>query len=292
MIFINPRTDFAFKKIFGSEQSHDILISFLNGILYTGKPTIQDLTIINPYQAPIIKGLKSTYLDIKAELNTGEMVVIEMQVLNVAGFEKRILYNAAKAYSVELAEGQSYANLNPVIALTITDFIMFEEMDQYLSRFMLKEKDCLINYPIQDLELVFVELPKFNRSLSELETLSDRWIYFLQHAPDLETIPEQMAGIPEMNQAFAIANKATLTREELDEQHRQSFFIHDQRGVSIKATEQGIKQGIEQGIKQGIEQNQLETARRLLPILDNETIEKTTGLPIADIQNLRNQSTE
>ena len=286
MIFINPRTDFAFKKIFGSEQSHDILISFLNGILYAGKSSIQDLTIINPYQAPIIKGLKSTYLDIKAELDTGEMVVIEMQVLNVAGFEKRILYNAAKAYSVELAEGQSYANLNPVIALTITDFIMFDEMEGYLSRFMLKEKDCLINYPIQDLELVFVELPKFNRSLSELETLSDRWIYFLKHAPDLETVPEQMAGIPEMNQAFAIANKATLTREELDEQHRQSFFIHDQRGVSIKAKEQGIKQGIEQGIKQ----NQLETARRLLPILDNETIEKTTGLPITDIQHLRNES--
>lgn len=284
MIFINPRTDFAFKKIFGSEQSHDILISFLNGILYAGEPTIQDLTIVNPYQGPIIRGLKSTYLDIKAELNTGEMVVIEMQVLNVAGFEKRILYNAAKAYSVELAEGQSYANLNPVIALTITDFIMFDEMDQYLSRFMLKEKDCLINYPIHDLELVFVELPKFNRSLAELETLSDRWIYFLQHAPDLETIPEKMAEIPEMNQAFAIANKATLTREELDEQHHQSFFIHDQRGVSIKATEQGIKQGIKQ--------NQLETARRLLPILDNDTIEKTTGLSIVDIQNLRNQLTE
>ena len=288
MIFINPRTDFAFKKIFGSEQSHDILISFLNGILYAGEPSIQNLTIINPYQAPIIKGLKSTYLDIKAELHTGEIVIIEMQVLNVAGFEKRILYNAAKAYSVELAEGESYANLNPVIALTITDFIMFDEMEQYLSRFMLKEKDCLISYPIHDLELVFVELPKFKRSLSELETLSDRWIYFLQHAPDLETIPEKMAEIPEMNHAFAIANKATLTREELDEQHRQSFFIHDQRGVSIKATEQGVKQGIKQGIKQ----NQLETARRLLPILDNETIEKTTGLSIVDIQNLRNQLTE
>ena len=292
MIFINPRTDFAFKKIFGSEQSHDILISFLNGILYSGEATIQDLTIINPYQAPIIKGLKSTYLDIKAKLKTGEMVVIEMQVLNVAGFEKRILYNAAKAYSVELAEGQSYANLNPVIALTITDFVMFDDMEQHLSRFMLQEKDCLINYPIQDLELVFVELPKFKRSLSKLESLSDRWIYFLQHAPDLETIPEKMAEIPEMNQAFAIANKATLTREELDEQHRQSFFIHDQRGVAIKALEQGIKQGIEQGIEQGIRENQVQTVLRLLPILDNETIEQTTGLPIADIQKLRNQFIE
>ena len=284
MIFINPRTDFAFKKIFGSEQSHEILISFLNSILYAGEPTIQDLTIINPYQSPIIKGLKSTYLDIKAELNTGERVVIEMQVLNVAGFEKRILYNAAKAYSIELSEGESYVNLNPVIALTITDFVMFDDTEQHISRFILKEKDCLIDYPIYDLELVFVELPKFKRSLSELETLTDRWIYFLQHAPDLQTIPATMAEVPAINQAFAIANKATLTREEADEQHRQSFFIHDQRGVSIKATEQGIKQGIKQ--------NQLETARRSLPVLDDAMISQITGLTIADIQQLRNESIE
>ena len=281
MIFINPRTDFAFKKIFGSEQSHDILISFLNGILYAGEATIRDLTIINPYQSPILKGLKSTYLDIKAQLTTGETVVIEMQVLNVAGFEKRILYNAAKTYSIELNEGQSYTDLNPVIALTITDFIMFDDIDQYLSRFILKEKKCFVDYSIQDLELVFVELPKFTRSLDELETLSDRWIYFLQHAPDLETIPATMAEIPEISQAFAIANKAGLNREELDEQHRQSFFIHDQRGVAVKATEEGVKQGVKQ--------QQLETARRSLSLLDDATISQITGLSIEDIQILRNE---
>jgi len=281
MIFINPRTEFAFKKIFGSDQSHDILISFLNGILYAGEATIQDLTIINPYQSPILKGLKSTYLDIKAQLITGETVVIEMQVLNVAGFEKRILYNAAKTYSIELNEGQSYVDLNPVIALTITDFVMFDDIEQNISRFILKEKKCFVDYSIQDLELVFVELPKFKRSLDELETLSDRWIYFLQHAPDLETVPATMAEIPEISQAFAIANKAGLNREELDEQHRQSFFIHDQRGVAVKATEEGVKQGVRQ--------QQLETARRSLSLLDNLTISQITGLPIEDIQILRNE---
>jgi predicted transposase/invertase (TIGR01784 family) len=285
MIFINPRTDFAFKKIFGSDQSRDILISFLNGILYAGESTIQDLIIINPYQSPILKGLKSTYLDIKARLSTGKMVVIEMQVLNVAGFEKRILYNAAKTYSIELNEGQSYLDLNPVIALTITDFVMFDDIEQTISRFILKEKKCFVDYSIQDLELVFVELPKFKRSLDELETLSDRWIYFLQHAPDLETVPATMAEIPEISQAFAIANKAGLNREELDEQHRQSFFIHDQRGVAVKATEEGIKQGL----KQGVEQQQLETARRSLSLLDDATISQITGLSIEDIQQLRNE---
>lgn len=99
MRFINPKTDFAFKKIFGSEESKDILISFLNALLYDGQPTIEDLLILDPYLAPRIRGIKSTYLDVKAKLNDCTTVIIEMQVLNVEAFEKRILYNAAKAYS-------------------------------------------------------------------------------------------------------------------------------------------------------------------------------------------------
>ncbi|MCP2729136.1 Rpn family recombination-promoting nuclease/putative transposase [Limnofasciculus baicalensis] len=93
MNFINPKTDFAFKRIFGSEQNKDILISFLNGILYEGKSTIKNLEILNPYQAPKIRGVKDTYLDVKAVLDNEQTVIIEMQVLNVEGFEKRILYN-------------------------------------------------------------------------------------------------------------------------------------------------------------------------------------------------------
>jgi predicted transposase/invertase (TIGR01784 family) len=70
MIFINPKIDFAFKKIFGSEDSKDILISFLNALIYEEKPVIQDLEILNPYLAPKIRGVKDTYLDIKARIKS------------------------------------------------------------------------------------------------------------------------------------------------------------------------------------------------------------------------------
>ncbi|HBB35979.1 MAG TPA: transposase, partial [Cyanobacteria bacterium UBA9273] len=96
-VFINPKTDLAFKKIFGSKQSKDILISFLNAIVYNEQDTIKDLVILDPYQAPKIKGMKDSYLDVKATLVDNTTVIIEMQVLNVLGFEKRVLYNAAKA---------------------------------------------------------------------------------------------------------------------------------------------------------------------------------------------------
>jgi predicted transposase/invertase (TIGR01784 family) len=283
MNFISPTIAFAFKKIFGSEQSQGILVSFLNGLLYGGASIIEDLTILNPYQAPRIRGIKDTYLDVKAQLVTGEIVIIEMQVLNVEGFEKRILYNAAKAYSIQLKIGDDYPKLNPVIALTITDFLMFPEIDAVITRFILKEKNHLIDYPVDDLELVFVELPKFSKVVETLETLTEKWIYFLQHARDIDAIPPNMGTVTEIEQAFAIANRATLSPDELEELEHQEIFVQDQRGAIQKATTQGFQQGMEKGRRSA----QLDVARRLLDSMTDDAIAQITELPLADIAALR-----
>jgi predicted transposase/invertase (TIGR01784 family) len=202
MNFINPKTDFAFKKIFGSADSKDILISFLNALLYEAQPVIEDLEIIDPYLAPKIKGVKDTYLDVKAKISGCKTVIIEMQVLNVESFEKRILYNATKAYSVQLKSGENYNLLNPVIALTITDFQMFEHLETVISRFCIKEKNNLVDYWADELEFVFVELPKFNKTLPELETLTDKWIYFMKTARTLSYVPEELGNVPELSTSF------------------------------------------------------------------------------------------
>ena len=275
MIFINPKTDFAFKKIFGSEQSKGILISFLNSILYDGHSIIQDLTILNPYQAPKILGIKESYLDVKAQLNNGSWVIIEMQVLNVAGFEKRVLYNATKTYSAQLKKGDQYNVLNPIIALTITDFEMFEEGDRPISRFILKEKTRLLDYPISDLELVFVELPKFKTPLANLKTLTDKWIFFLQNARDLSVVPETMGEVAEIQQAFDIANQAGLTPEELDEFEHQWMYIADQQGA-VTYAEEKAKESMQRSI-----------AQKLLLALDDEAITQATGLPVEEIRSMR-----
>jgi predicted transposase/invertase (TIGR01784 family) len=278
-IFINPKTDFAFKKIFGSEQSHGILVSFLNGILYAGESAIEDLEILNPYQAPRIRGVKETYLDVKAKLASGQTVVIEMQVLNIEGFEKRILYNAAKAYSIQLNQGDQYKLLNPVIALTITDFTMFDEFEAVISRFVLKEKDYLVDYPSCDLELVFVELPKFQQTLEQINTLTEKWIYFLQHTRELDVIPATMGAVPAIRQAFEVANQANLNRDELEELEHQSIFIQDQRNAISLANKQGQAEGALS--------MQKTIATKLLATMDNTAIAQMTGLSIADVQALR-----
>jgi predicted transposase/invertase (TIGR01784 family) len=286
-IFINPKTDFAFKKIFGSEQSRGILISFLNGILYGGESVVKDLDILNPYQAPRIRGVKDTYLDVKAQLADGQTVIIEMQVLNIEGFEKRILYNAAKAYSIQLKQGEDYKCPNPVIALTITDFSMFSEFDAVISRFVLKEKDYLVDYLSLDLELVFVELPKFQKTLEQIDSLTEKWMYFLQHTRELDAIPDTMGNVPEIRQAFEVANQANLNADELDEFDHQAMFIQDQRNALSLAVKQGLAQGREEGREEGTLSTQKAIAVNLLAVMDNAAIAQTTGLSLAEVEALR-----
>jgi len=283
MTFINPKTDYAFKKIFASKDSKGILISFLNATIYEGNPTIADLEIIDPNLPPKIAGLKDSSLDVKAQLADGTLVIIEMQVLNVESFGKRVLYNAAKTYASQLQKGQGYRMLKPVIALTITDFEMFENSDRLISRFVYKETTTNIEYTDNNIELVFVELPKFTKKLSQVESLTDKWIYFMKYANTLTQVPQTMDVVPEIHQAFDIANQVNLNPDELEALERQEMFIYDQQGVIIKANREGREEGREEAMQA--------VARQLLDRLDDETISQTTGLSIEKIRNLRSERT-
>jgi predicted transposase/invertase (TIGR01784 family) len=284
--FINPKTDFAFKKIFGSKKSKDILISFLNAILYEGKDIILDVEIIDPYQAPRIKGIKDSYLEVKATITGNKTVIIEMQVLNVLGFEKRVLYNAAKAFSIQLSVGEDYTLLNPVIALTITDFEMFPGQERIISRYRLKEKDDLTDYS-DDIELVFVELPKFSRELDELETLTDKWLYFLRSANKLKSAPPNLDEVPALHHAFEVAKQSKLSKKELEILEKREMFLHDNRNAILKARQDGESKGLAAGEAIGERKKAMEIARSLLNLLDIETISQKTGLSLSEIRALQ-----
>ena len=250
MQFLNPRTDFAFKKIFSSAQSKDILLSFLNAILNLESPyKLMDITVLDPYQAPKISGLKSSFLDIKAQDQTGRFYIIEMQVLNVESFEKRILYNACKTYANQINSGEDYHLLSDVIAITITNFTMFPQRSEMISHFKLRADDGDIYN--DDLQLVFAELPKLDKNEAQLISIIDKWLYFLKHADDLSLIPESLSEIPEIKQAFAIANRASWTQKELDEQERYEITIQDQRGAISLAEKKGKAEGRMEGIAEG-----------------------------------------
>jgi len=239
MKFISPKVDYAFKKIFGSEQSKDILISFLNAIIYGGDKIIQSLTIINPYNPGQAMTLKDTYLDIKAVLSDGSMVVIEMQIARVSAFSKRVIYNLSKAYTNQLGIGEDYLSFTPVIAVTITDFILFNQTPDVINQFIFQEKTKKFAYPDTELQLIFIELPKFNKTLSELNSLSDKWIYFIKEAATLDAIPDNLGEVREIELALNIANQAKMTVEELDVVDRRGIMLQDEKGRITYAKEEG-----------------------------------------------------
>ncbi len=289
MRFLDVKTDYAFKKVFGSAESKPILISFLNALIGFPKGReVTDLVIVDPYQIPMLQGMKDTYVDVKATLADGREVIVEMQVLNVKGFEQRILYNAAKSYSRQLQEGEDYTLLNPVIALTLTDFTLFET-DAVCSRFLLLEKERFIQYR-DDIELIFFELPKFTLEEVQLATIQDKWLYFVKNAGRLNMVPQTLDEAP-IREAFEIANTAALSAEELEQQERRHDFIRLQRGAQEKAFDDGKAagevKGREEGRAEGEHAKALAVARNLLLMLDDVAIAAATDLSEEEVARLR-----
>ena len=284
MKFINPKVDYAFKKIFGSQQSKDILISFLNAIIYNGEKTIKDLTIVNPFNPGKIISLKETYLDVKAVLVDGSIVIIEMQMARMTAFNKRVAYNLSKAYANQLDKGENYPLLNPAIALTITDFILFKntddniKKDDYINKFVFQEETKKYKCLEKELRLIFVELPKFKKSLSELKNLTDKWIYFLQEAASFDEIPENLGEVAEIEQALNIANFINMTPEELEIVENRGIAMQDERGRIAYAEEQARLNQTIALVKLLITQRFGEVSESISNQIEN--------LPLADVEDL------
>jgi len=297
MRFLDMKTDYAFKKVFGSENSKDILLSFLNSTLELDKEIV-DLTIEDPYNVPKLQGMKDTSVDVKATLEDNSKVIIEMQILNHDGFESRILYNTAKNYSNQLDKSNKYTLLNPVIALTIVNFTMFdfredkkarEQDKKYKSSFKLFEKETFTKYK-DDIELIFIELPKFKKSLEDCQTIEDKWIYFIKNARGLDVIPKNADST--IKEAYSIANRANLSKEELELQEKREEFLFIQKSSIEKAKREAKEEGREEGEKIGEERGEVKKAIEIAKIsisqgLDTETISIITGLSILEIDKLR-----
>lgn len=278
MRFINPKIDLAFKKIFGTTENKDILINFLNAILYEAQPVIEDLDILDPHEGVETVGVKDTYLDIKAKINGDRIALIELQLINVSSFGKRVLYNGATTYSLELTGEERYERLKKVISLKIADFEMFANQAEVISRFVFKEKNQQSDYPDTELELVFVELPKFSKQLTELETTADQWIYFINNSSTLDTVPEKLSAIPEIKKAFELVNEENFTLPELKELKKQEMWINNQHDAIDVAREQATKTAqISLILRQMVKR---------LGTIESETENRIRQLSIQELENL------
>ncbi|WP_377479405.1 MAG: Rpn family recombination-promoting nuclease/putative transposase [Microcoleus anatoxicus] len=241
MKFINPKIDLAFKKIFGTTENKNILINFLNAILYEAQPVIEDLDIIHPQEGVETLGVKDTYLDIKAKINDDKIALIELQLLHLSSFGNRFLYNGGKTYSRELTGEERNERLKTVISLKIADFEMFANQTDVISRFVFKQKEQKTDYPDTEIELVFVEMPKFNKQWSELKTAADQWIYFIKNSSILDRIPEDINTNSEVYKAFELAIEDNFDGQELKALENQEMWIQNLQGAINVAREDATK---------------------------------------------------
>lgn len=283
MRFVDVKTDIAFKKIFGSEQHKDVLIGLLNAVLdLAGDRRIKSVTLKNPWQPPDIPILKETLLDIRAVDNRGISFIVEMQVKDTKSFDKRAIYYTAKAYTGQIKRGVNYPKLNQVIFIGILDFNSFEG-ENYLTRHLILNRETM-NQDLRDLEFNFIELTKFNKAEEDLETIVDKWVYFIKNADDLTMIPKSAAEIPELNQAYKIAEMNAWTEEELEIYDYWQIRDAEDRCKNVEEFEKGVEQGIEKGI----EQRNIQIA--IAMINDGEATDKImkyTGLTDKEIEKLR-----
>ena len=276
MQFLDPRIDFAFKKIFGSEDAKDILISFLESLLgLEGAYRITELTLLDPFLAPRIRDLKYSILDVKCRDHRGISYIVEMQIQKTTAFLKRIQYNAAKTYVHQIEKGEDHPKLNQVIAITIADFPLFDGFTHCVSRH--ESRETLTGQAfLQEILYYFIELPKFDQSLDALTGVLDQWLFFLKHAGEMEAVPETIQTAP-IRHAFEKARVATMTAVELEIYDNAGIALTDAKGALHLAREEGEQIGREKGRQEGEQIGRVEGARTLL----RRHLERKSGSPLA-----------
>ena len=298
MCRINPKVDFVFKKLFGSEENKDLLMSFINSVLPDDEQ-INYIELRNPYNLANFINDKMSILDVKASDENGTWYDIEIQVAPQSYYDKRALYYWAKVYSDQLLEKGRYGTINKVIGINILDFNYFPDED-YHSMYKIYNSKTKTEY--SDLfELHFIELQKFHTDLNELKTSLDRWVTFLNNAYEYseDKIPKELQDDRNIKKAIETLENMSLKgqeREIYEQRLKETIDRVEQIETALnKGRQEGIKQGIkegkEQGIKEGIKEGSqkkaIEIAKNLLDVLDNETISLKTGLSLDEIEKLR-----
>ena len=309
MQFADVKNDIAFRKIFGNENRKGILISFLNAVLeFQGRDIIVKIDILDPYQLPKLNNRKVTIIDVKATDQSGKTYIVEMQVVDKEAFDKRVLYYCSKAYTDQINRGDFYRQLKPVIFIGILNFSLTINKN-FISRSQIRDIETG-QQTIGDLEFTFIELPKFVLTEDKLETLTEKWIYFIKNAESLKIVPNNVDDIGLQN-AYQDANQHTWTKEELAAYDYVFMREADERGrfekavriATEKATKETTKrvekettervaketaQRVEKETAQRVEkETHLETAKKMkVKGIDVKAIADITGLTVAEISTL------
>ena|ERR1017187_2419550 len=280
-IFLNPFTDFGFKKLFGEEGSKDLLINFLNQLLPAHRQ-VSTLAFVNPEVYPDSKEERKAIFDIHCKSISGERFIVEMQKARMEYFKDRALYYTTFPIRDQAQKGEWDYNLQPVYLIAILDFRFSESSSKHQAiktDVMLKDQEGNVFY--DKLHFCFVQMPFFDKNESQLETQFDKWLFFLKNLENFDHIPAVL-NEPVFKRGFKIARLANLKPKELLEYNESIKKYLDMMNIIETAKKEGIKEGI----KEGMVKVALNALKRGMPVKE---IAALTGLSVAEIENLRDK---
>lgn len=276
---LNPKIDFVFKKIFGSEEHPEILISFLNAVLKPQKPIVSVEIKNSDLEKEYIED-KFSRLDVKALTSNKEIINIEIQLKNEYNMIQRSLYYWSKLYEEQLSEGDRYDKLSRTVCINILDF-KYLKNDRFHNGYRLKEIET--NEELTDLqEIHFIEIPKLKRfeSTEEIVDLLEGWVEFLRD-PESEVIRKLEMSNKEIREAKDELYRLSRNSKERELYYLREKSLRDEISALANAEEKGLKEGLKQGLLEG----KLESARSLLDILDDDTIATKLNIDVDIIKN-------
>lgn len=281
--YINPLTDFGFKKLFGSEPNKDLLIDFLNQILPDNKQ-IENLTYASNDKMGRTELDRKAIFDLYCVGKDGERFIVEMQKAKQNYFKDRSVYYASFPIQEQAQKGDWDYKLEPVYSVGVLDFIFDDHKnDNNLHHIVeLKNQRCEVFY--DKLKFVYIELPKFKKTEEELETQFDKWLYVLTHLSNLQNRPKNLQERV-FKRLFEAAEIAKFTRKELEAYDRSLKYYRDLKNVVDTTREEGREEGREEEklkiIKTGINEG-----------FSNEVLAKLTKLSIEEIEKIRKNLNE
>ena len=277
---LDPKMDFVFKNIFGSEKHPNILISFLNATLKP-KDLITEVEIKN---TDLNKGYiedKFSRLDVKATTSNNEIINIEIQLKNEYNMIKRSLYYWSKLYSEQLNEGEDYSLLKRTICINILNF---KYLKTRMFHSVYRMKEIHTNEELSDIEEIhFIEIPKLEDGSDEKDMLV-AWIEFLKN-PESEKVRSLEMSVDEIREA-----KDELIKMSNDDTQRELYEMRAKTlRDKISALNEAERKGIKKGREEGEKNKAIEIAKSLINLgLDKESIAKSTGLDLCEIEKLMN----
>ena len=278
--YLNPFTDFGFKKIFGEEASKPLLIDFLNALLPISSKIV-DLAFKNTEQLGQTNLDRKVIYDIYCENETGEKFIVELQKAKQNYFKERTVYYSTFPIREQAEKGEWNYNLKAVYCIGILDFTFDDyetepEKSEVVHTIKLKNQNGKIFY--DKLTYIYLEMPNFKLTENQLISRLDKWLFFIKHLEDFQSIPAIMAD-EVFNQAFSRAEIAKFGQSELMNYENSLKIYRDLKGVIDTAFDEGRLEGKLEG--------KLEIAKsaKLLG-LKIEDIIQLTGLTRDEIESL------